>query len=411
MRLLNTRTLQVKEFLESGSTSTLVHIEGSNVSSDGFPKYAILSHTWGDGEVSFQDMQGDRELAERKDGFAKLRASCALALKEGYGYIWIDTCCIDKTSSAELSEAINSMYRWYKNSAVCYAHLADVEGDDPLKISKQNANSSRWYRRGWTLQELIAPKNLRFYNGVWKFIGTKIEHKLGISNITGIDLYALDGGDMRMLTIARRMSWVANRQTTRSEDMAYCLLGVFDINMPLLYGEGDKAFVRLQEEIMKVSDDQSIFAWRDDHSMGLYDRRGLLTSSPTHFRTSGDVAQFHSERPGRSVTVSTNQGLRLDLLMCQDTSYQSGLLYVAVIDCQLGSIPGVLAGIRLRRLSPDGEQYARVNADQLFKFGIFDEEGEIDLQGFAPTKKQDKLVDLKLRESPTLLETFQDSDN
>lgn len=193
------------------------------------------------------------------------------------------------------------------------------------------------------MQELIALKNVRFYNSVWKFIGTKIEHMLGISNTTGINLYALYGGDMRRLTIARRMSWVANRQTTRSEDMAYCLLGVFDINMPLLYGEGDKAFVRLQVEFMKVSDDQSIFAWRDDDSIELYGRRGLLTSSPTHFRTSGDVAQFHSERPGRSVTVSTNEGLRVDLLMCEDTGYHSGLVYVAVIDCQLGSIPGVLA--------------------------------------------------------------------
>jgi hypothetical protein len=143
MRLLNTRTLQVEEFLESASTSTLVHFEGSNVSDVVILAYAILSQAWGDGEVSFQDMQGERELAKRKEGFAKLRDSYALALKEGYDYIWIDTCCIDKTSSAELSEPINSMYRWYKKSAVCYAYLADVEGDDPLKISKQNANTSR----------------------------------------------------------------------------------------------------------------------------------------------------------------------------------------------------------------------------------------------------------------------------
>lgn len=110
MRMLNTRTLQVEEFLESASTSTLVHFEGSNVSDVAILAYAILSHTWGDGEVSFQDMQGHRELAKRKEGFAKLRDSCALALKEGYDYIWIDTCCIDKTSSAELSEAINSNF-------------------------------------------------------------------------------------------------------------------------------------------------------------------------------------------------------------------------------------------------------------------------------------------------------------
>ena len=143
---------------------------------------------------------------------------------------------------------------------------------------------------------------MRFYNERWEFIGTKIEHIIGISNLTGIDCYALGGGDLGRLTIARRLSWVAHWQTTISEDMAYCLLGIFGMNMPLLYGEGDNAFIRLQEEIMKVSDDQSIFAWKGagstDYWPGFYGDlwaiHGLLASSPA--RTSGVVAQFHSEQ-------------------------------------------------------------------------------------------------------------------
>ncbi|KAH8646407.1 heterokaryon incompatibility protein-domain-containing protein [Tricladium varicosporioides] len=404
MRLLHTTTLKIEQFLESGNPSSLAHFEGS-VSGVAIPKYAILSHTWGDEEVSFQDMQGERELIRQKAGYRKLRDSCAQSLKNGYDYIWIDTCCIDKSSSAELSESINSMYRWYKKATICYVYLEDANGDVPFQINNNNKALPRWYSRGWTLQELIAPGNVRFYNKSWKFLGTKLEHMTAISNATGIDLYALGGGDLTKLTIARRMSWVANRKTTRSEDIAYCLLGIFDINMPLLYGEGENAFIRLQQEIMNVSGDQSIFAWRDDDSMEYYredygeryERHGLLASSPTYFRTSGVVAQFQSQRSGRSISMSTNQGLKVDLLMCQDTSYQSGQVCLAVLDCQLGTIPGVLAGIRLKCLTPGGEQFARIDIPQLFQFALFNAENEIDFQGFDPTKNQFELVDLKLR--------------
>lgn len=328
MWLLHITTLQIEQFLESGNPISLVHFEGSNVSGVAIPRYAILSYTWGDEEISFQDMHGERELVQRKAGYKKLRDSCAQSLKDGYDYIWIDTCCIDKSSSAGLSESINSMYRWYKKSAVCYVYLGDVTGGVPFRQREDSGALPRWYSRGWTLQELIVPENVRFYNQFWTFLGTKLEHMTAISNVTGIDLYALGGGDLTKLTIARRMSWVATRQTTRSEDMAYCLLGIFDINMLLLYGEGDNAFIRLQQEIMNVSDDQSIFAWWDDDSMEYYhedygerfERHGLLASSPAYFRTSGTVVQFQSQRSGRSISMSTNQGLKVDLLVCRDTS-------------------------------------------------------------------------------------------
>jgi hypothetical protein len=193
------------------------------------PKYAILSHTWGLGEITFQDMRGNRALAERTAGFAKVRDSCRQARRDGYGYIWIDTCCIDKTSSTELSEAINSMYQWYKNSAVCYVYLSDVDENpfDRYSRTDRNIYHSRGFTRGLTLQELIDPQNIQFFSGDWSPIGTKLELMELISRITSIDLYALEGGDLRRLSIARRMSWAANRHTTRLEDTAYCLLGIF----------------------------------------------------------------------------------------------------------------------------------------------------------------------------------------
>ena len=237
-------------------------------------------------------MIGDRKLAECKKGFCKVRDSCVQARRDGYQYIWIDTCCIDKTSSTELSEAINSMYAWYKDSAVCYVLLADVFVEPLRGRTWHDFHTSRWFTRGWTLQELLAPAQLQFFNVAWKPLGTKSDLIDDISTITKIDLYALAGGDLSRLSVARRMSWVANRQTTRLEDMAYCLLGIFGINMPLLYGEGMKAFIRLQEEIMKTTDDQSIFAWRDPTAGSYRDDypegsnlQGLLAPSPNPIYT------------------------------------------------------------------------------------------------------------------------------
>jgi hypothetical protein len=247
-------------------------------------------------------MQGDKKLIENKSGFLKLKNSCNQAKSNGYDWIWIDTCCIDKTSSAELSEAINSMYRWYKKSSVCYVYLSDVGSSrkdlglyDDLALRTRSQPPPRWYTRGWTLQELIAPADVDFYSSDWTFLGTKLGHMRTLSEFTGIDFYALGGGDLRKLTVARRMSWVSKRKTTVVEDIAYFLLGIFDINMPLLYGEGEKAFIRLQEEIMKISDDQSIFAWRDDESLDTYreeygnsfHQTGLLAAQPAFFKTSG----------------------------------------------------------------------------------------------------------------------------
>ncbi|KAF3058217.1 Vegetative incompatibility protein HET-E-1 [Daldinia childiae] len=225
------------------------------------PPYAILSHTWGEEEVSFQDWQGEREKVKKMKGFRKIEYCCQQAVEDGLDWVWVDTCCIDKTSSAELSESINSMFRWYKEASVCYAYLADVK-HSPLSTIESQIAESRWYERGWTLQELIASENVIFYSEDWCQIGTKLQLSALISSITGIEETYLDSANTQNASIAQRMSWAANRKTTRDEDMAYCLLGIFDVNMPLLYGEGDRAFLRLQEALVKAyPEDHTLFAW------------------------------------------------------------------------------------------------------------------------------------------------------
>ena len=238
------------------------------------PPYAILSHTWGTEEVTFQDLRAFHEgtlqqhpfssSVSSRAGWRKIEACCDQALRHGLEWVWIDTCCIDKSSSAELSEAINSMFAWYRDSKVCYVFLSDVD-ETVEDISEPNSSfrGSRWFTRGWTLQELLAPRRIIFFSSSWQVIGRLTKgSKLSevASEITSIQPAFLGGLDLRIANIAVRMSWASERVTTRGEDMAYCLLGIFEVNMPLLYGEGTKAFDRLQEEILKRSYDHSLLA-------------------------------------------------------------------------------------------------------------------------------------------------------
>ncbi|KAF2432104.1 HET-domain-containing protein [Tothia fuscella] len=230
------------------------------------PPYAILSHTWGQDEVTFHGLRSG--LGEGTEGLKKIKECCAQAVVDGYAWVWIDTCCIDKSSSAELSEAINSMFKWYSNSAVCYAYLADVPSMRLESISAapflktEPFGRSRWFSRAWTLQELIAPRKLEFYSRDWGLIGSKDRMLRELSEITTIHQDALMG-DLRKFSVAQKLSWASKRQATRSEDTAYCLLGILGVNMPLLYGEGERAFIRLQEAFLSISDDQSLFAWQN----------------------------------------------------------------------------------------------------------------------------------------------------
>jgi hypothetical protein len=257
------------------------------------PKYAILSHTWGDGEVTYEHVRAptafERSLDSNGSGptyenvrdqsvreckaYSKVVAAMRQAASDEYEYIWIDTCCIDKSSSAELSEAINSMYKWYERAEVCYAILDGVPGPDAADFETE-FKTSRWFTRGWTLQELLAPRHVVFFGrpltGPWIMLGDRASLCGLISTTTAIAEEDLDSRYCQSCTVAQKMSWAAKRNTTREEDVAYCLMGLFSVNMPLLYGEGPRAFMRLQEEIMKISDDQSIFAWTSTDNQSIF---------------------------------------------------------------------------------------------------------------------------------------------
>ena len=293
MRLLNTQTIQLESF---------------NGNEEDIPPYAILSHTWGTDEITFQDVtQQPLEAIRRREAFYKIQECCAQARKNGYDYVWIDTCCIDKTSSAELSEAINSMFKWYQQASICYAFLVDFDTtlshaftEDSsgrsvrLDSSDTSFFSSRWFTRGWTLQELIAPRHVNFFDKWWINFGCRDVNLLDrICQRTGIWPQLFDEPrclcfktypcppvrdgvcrhclspdtlpqTLESFTVSVKMSWASSRVTSRKEDSAYCLLGLFSLNIPMLYGEGDKAFLRLQEAIVRQAKDQSILLWRDE---------------------------------------------------------------------------------------------------------------------------------------------------
>ena len=300
MRLLNTAALEICDFTNDETPT---------------PKYAILSHTWGKEETSFEEFQ--MSTAKNSSGHQKIVNCCQIAASEGLQYVWIDTCCINKASDAELSEAINSMYRWYHEPEVCYALLADFstctsEASEQARsmdaMQSRFFRESRWYSRGWTLQELLAPREFVFHDCAWKRIGSRCDLQEEVSLATGIKKEHLRSP--RSASLAQRMSWASRRRTTRLEDTAYCLMGIFDLKMPLIYGEGSQAFIRLQQEILKRSTDESIFAWKDTSLI----LGGMLALSPAAFEHSGDIIPAniaHLDRP--DPYTMTNRGFAIDL--------------------------------------------------------------------------------------------------
>ncbi|KAI5369236.1 putative heterokaryon incompatibility [Septoria linicola] len=329
------------------------------------PKYAILSHVWlaAEEEVTYQDVKLDIMKLRKREGWAKLDYTRKHAQQDGYQYCWIDTCCIDKSSSAELTEAINSMYRWYSVAETCYVYLADMpsrrraeifvqESEEEIQIFRSepftgsidlNFREQRglmlglvdpattsalneeehawdwealgrciWFTRGWTLQEMIAPLNVEFYSASWGHIGP---------------LAALV---TRLADMTERMSWASSRVTTKIEDQAYSPLGIFDLNLPIIYGEGAKAFQRLQTEIIRAYSDQTIFAWLALASSGedvlAIDFAGppppkqkflkLLAESPGAFKGCSRVVsvQRESDDPGTSRNHDlTDNGVRFNI--------------------------------------------------------------------------------------------------
>lgn len=314
MRLINVHTYKLQDFI--GDLST-------------YPSYAILSHTWEKEEVSYRDMQ-NLSVAKWKRGFKKIEMCCRQAATDGYHWAWVDTCCIDQTSSAELSEAINSMYKWYESSMVCYAYLSDVTSVEKFK---QKINSTlaapRWFRRGWTLQELIAPLRVKFFSNGWRFLGSKQDLSSLLSRWTGIQVSVLEHQvTIHDISVANRMHWASKRRTTRVEDIAYCLLGIFDVNMPLLYGEGMRAFERLQEQILRTTNDSTIFLWQlrdpNDYPSRQWPQTtrtsrlgSMFASSPREFDRICDIVSLADDDSSEPQLMPRVKGLRITLPMRQ----------------------------------------------------------------------------------------------
>jgi hypothetical protein len=221
------------------------------------PPYAILSHTWTGQEVTYDELVAGN--GTDKSGYAKLRFCGERAAADGLKYFWADTCCINKATSDELSTAINSMFRWYQRAQKCYVYLSDVSVSNEVnsaqacRISWEHAfRRSRWFKRGWTLQELLAPASVEFFSREGKRLGSRMSLEEEIREITSIPTDALRGRKLDEYCFKDRMSWAAGRATTKKEDRVYCLLGIFGVYLPLIYGEGEEyATLRLKEEIRK----------------------------------------------------------------------------------------------------------------------------------------------------------------
>ena len=341
MRLINTRTLKLEQYF------------GENI-----PPYAILSHTWGvheGDEVTYQDWQ-NLQLASRIKGYTKILYACRQAQDKRLDYLWVDTNCIDKTSSAELTEAINSMFQWYRDAEVCFAYMADVshrENETDADIQKEFLQS-RWFTRGWTLQELLAPRQIKFFFNDWSKLGSRQTLAKPISQATGIKEHYLNGASLEDATIATRMSWLSRRQTTRVEDMAYCMLGIFDINMPLLYGEGMKAFIRLQEEIMKVSNDHTLFCWNWRQEFVPQNWGSMIAPHPATFQFADHLVRQESSLDPVTSYQMTNVGLRISFRKISTVSYHFASLNVIDKKHRLS------VGIPLYRVYNESNIYARL---------------------------------------------------
>jgi len=281
MRLLNTLTRKIQEFL-----------------SESIPPYVILSHRWEGEEVLYKDLTKPKRNPSALKGWAKLMSFCSSAEEDGWEWVWMDTCCIDKSNSTELSEAINSMYQWYREAAFCIVYLADISViEDETGTKRKHFHESEWFERVWTLQELLAPREVVFYDKSWKNIGTRTGLEAHVSRATKIRT----GNLSRPLeaSVAAKMSWASLRKTSRPEDIAYSLLGLFNVNMPLIYGEGErKAFQRLQYEIVRSRRDESIFAWtaNDKLDYASMPAPGLLAPSPRYFSNSGELVPIDLDR-------------------------------------------------------------------------------------------------------------------
>jgi hypothetical protein len=341
------------------------------VDEDTIPPYAILSHMWGADaeEVSFEDLASNTGKA--KLGYEKIRFCGAQAQHDGLRYFWIDTCCINKANKAELSQAIQSMFRWYHNAAQCYVYLTDVaafplETDEEANVQlwESDFRKSKWFTRGWTLQELLAPSTVEFFGRDRSKLGDKTLLTQQVYEATGIPHSALQGTPLSQFSIKDRLRWSEHRQTTRPEDKAYSLLGVVDVDLAPCYGEGaEGAFRRLYDEIRKVErciKDICSTDSRDDKKRIEDTKGGLLKDSYRWIFDNASFQQWHNDSQSRLLWIKGDPGKGKTMLLCgiinelQKSTVKTALVsyfFCQATDSRINSATAVLRGLLYLLLS------------------------------------------------------------
>ncbi|KAL9032683.1 MAG: hypothetical protein Q9180_006361 [Flavoplaca navasiana] len=349
IRLLNAESLTLQQFKEEDC-----------------PPYAILSHRWAEdpsNEVVYDDMSKFEEFRhssvwKKAKSAAKIVEACQRVLELESKYLWVDTVCIKQDNLMEMSTAINSMYRLYHDAEICIAYLYDYPTSEVQTFSQ-----SDWFTRGWTLQELVAPEVVKFFDKNWDYIGETGDLAAELTQRTGVHKkFWTSNAPVNYASVSERMSWMAGRKTTVPEDIAYCMLGLFGVNMPLLYGEGkERAFLRLQEEIMKYSADHSLFVWKAESRgpMETYScSTGLLAPSPECFRSAGDYRRISQHRNSRPYQM-TNRGVAIDLPLV----YHEKNDFIGALNCHDQDMKPV--GLCLRKVH--GNHYCRVRPDKIWQ--------------------------------------------
>lgn len=346
-------------YSETGEFSLTEHDD------DRIPPYAILSHTWlkDTEEPTFEDLNNG--TAEKKPGYEKIRFCAEQARRDGLQYFWVDTCCINKMNHTELSQAINSMFRWYRSATRCYVYLSDVPSPPSGTSDEFNPQSwdsdfwkSKWFTRGWTLQELLAPRSIEFFSCEWTRLGDKSSLKSQIHKITDIPISALQGALFSQFSVDERILWIERRQTKLEEDKVYSLLGILDVKIPLFYGEGGaNAFKRVREVIdkrEKCIQDLRLTDPRDDKKRIEETKGGLLENSYRWILKNPEFQLWLCAEEGPLLWIRGDPGKGKTMLLCgiinelNKSTVETALLsyfFCQATDSRINNATAVLRGL------------------------------------------------------------------
>ncbi|PSN59261.1 WD40 repeat-like protein [Corynespora cassiicola Philippines] len=377
------------------------------------PPYAILSHTWGaDGdEVTYDDLITDN--GTHKPGHEKIRFCAEQARQDGLKHFWIDSCCINQEDKAELSKAINSMFTWYRRAERCYVYLSDVSTakrklDGDTCEWEAAFRRSKWFTRGWTLQELIAPRIVEFFSRQCKCLGNKDLLRQQIHEITNIPVAALQGELLSQFSVNDRLSWVQHRETKREEDKAYSLVGIFGVYMSPIYGEGiGRAYGRLQDEIKKLEEcmrDLHVTDPRRDKARIEETKGGLLEESYHWIFQNLDFIRWRKETQSRLLWIKGDPGKGKTMLLCGiiDDLYRStakttllSYFFCQATDSRINNATAVLRGLLFMLVDqqPALISHLRKEYDQIGKALFEDSNAWVILREIFLDILQDSILD------------------